>query len=135
HKSSRLDERRRLRPELLAERPAFNELRDDETRAVGGAADIVDRDDIGVVELGGRAGFGEVKFGGLRPGNELGVRDLACPQALQLLVEDQVDPTEPTPTEQGLDAIAAYVRGNPSKRFGSGNRHAQFERRGSAGFG
>ena len=37
-----------------AQRPPVDELLDDEVLAVGGLADVVDGDDVGVVEGGGR---------------------------------------------------------------------------------
>ena len=42
---------------------ALDELGDDVDRAVGGAADVVDRDDVGMVERRGRAGLDKIDLG------------------------------------------------------------------------
>ena len=54
--------------DLLRQRAAFDELRDDEAGTVLGAADVVDGNDVRVVEAGDGAGFGQVGFGILGPG-------------------------------------------------------------------
>ena len=70
-----------------------------------------------MVEASGGAGFGEVELGGLGAGDKLAVRHLDRDLALELLVEDQVDPAESALAQQRPDAIAADVRGNSGNRL------------------
>ena len=75
-----------------------------------GAADVVDGDDVRVVEVGDGAGLGQVGFGVVGPGDQMGVRHLDRHGALQLVVVGQVDEAEAALAQQPLDAVAADVR-------------------------
>ena len=63
HQFDRFVERQPGLLEPRGEVGAFDVLRDDETGELLGAADIVDRHDVGVIEVGDGAGFGQVGFG------------------------------------------------------------------------
>ncbi len=69
-------------------------LRDDEARAVGGAAHVIDGNDVRVVEVGDGSRFGQVGFGGFGTIHQLAVRNLDGDEPLQLVVVGEVDEAE-----------------------------------------
>jgi hypothetical protein len=96
---------------VVADQPgegaALDEPGHDEAGIFGGAAGVVDGDDVRVVEPGGGAGLGEVDVGVLGAADQPAVRHLDGHAALELVVVGQVDAAEPAFTQQPLDAITA----------------------------
>ena len=92
--------------ELRREIGPFDVLRDDEAGTVLRAADIMHRHDAGMVEIGDRAGLGQIRLGifGLR--DQLGVRHLDGDRPVQLLVVGQIDQAEAAFAQDLLDAVA-----------------------------
>ncbi len=74
-----------------------------------GAADIVDRHDVRVVEVGDGAGFGQIGFGVFGASHQLGVRHLDGDEPLQLVVVGEVDEAEAALAQDFLDAVATDV--------------------------
>ena len=117
----RLGHRRRQSHGLVQRQPglleaggqvgAVDELGDDEAGAVLGAAHVVDRHDVGVVEGGDGAGLGQVGFGVFGPADEPAVRHLDGDGPLQLLVVGQVDATEAALAQDPLNPVAADAPG------------------------
>jgi hypothetical protein len=62
---------RRIVLDALFQRAAFDELRDDEEGELVATADVVNGHDVGAIQLGERAGFGEIGVGVLRIGDIL----------------------------------------------------------------
>ena len=77
----------------------------------------MDGNDVGVIEAGDSAGFGQVGFGDLRAGRQIAVRHLDGDQTLQLLIVGQVDDAEAalcpgaSPRGSGRSAAAGSARG------------------------
>ena len=71
--------------DLVGQRTAFDELRDDEAGAVIGAAHIVNGDDVRMLEAGDRASFDQVGFSFLG-GYSMPMRHLDRHEPLQLIV-------------------------------------------------
>ena len=90
---------------------ALDELRDDEAQAVLGAAHVEDRHDVGVVQAGQDAGFGEVRLELLGLGDAFRVRHLDGDRAVEFIVMGQIDPPEPALTEPTDDPVAPDLRG------------------------
>ena len=80
---------------------ALDVLGDDVAEAVVGAADVVDRDDVGVVELGEDLGLGQVGLDVLGAGDPLGVGHLDRHRPVEVVVLGQVDrPNPPRPSSR-----------------------------------
>ena len=62
--------------------------------------------DIRVIEVGDRAGFGQVGFGVFGTGHQLAVRNFNGDEPLQLLVISQIDEAEATLSEYPFNPIA-----------------------------
>src|SRR5207248_1721256 len=77
-----------------AEVDALDELRNDKTESVVRPAEIVDRNDAGVVQAGQGTSFGQIKFDVFRRAHAVAVRHLDRYVALQLVVEPFVDNSE-----------------------------------------
>ena len=93
----------------VGERGAFDELGDDVDRAIRGAAHVVDRDDVGMVERRDGASLGEVELriaGILEP---IRRRYLDRDLPLELLVESQVNAAECSLPQQSEQAIATEL--------------------------
>ena len=88
---------------------AVDVLRDDVAGELLGAADIEDRHDVRVIEVGDGAGFGQVGFGGFGAIHELAMRHLDRHEPLQLVVVGEVDEAEAALAQHSLDAVAADV--------------------------
>src|SRR5262249_18393887 len=99
---------------------AVDVLRDDVAGAVVGAADVEDRDDVRVIEVGDGAGFGQVGVGGFGTIHQLAVRNLDGAGPLQLPVVGEVDDAGPAPAEHLLDAVATDVRRQGGIRVNGG---------------
>jgi hypothetical protein len=112
HQSHRFVERQRGLLEPGGEVRAVDVLEDDETRELVGAAHVIDRDDMRVVEAGDGAGLGPIGFGISRQSHQSGVRHLDSDVPVQLVVLGQVDPTEAALAQESLDAVAADVGGH-----------------------
>ena len=105
---------RPVRLDSLRQGAAFDELGDDEAGEVLGAAHVVDGHDVGMVEIGDGAGFGQVGFGVFGSGDEVGVRHLDGDEPLQLLVLRQIDEAETALSQHSFDAVAT----DPLRRLG-----------------
>jgi hypothetical protein len=80
--------------DLLGQIGALNELRDHETQAVRGAADIMNRDNMRVIQAGKHAGLGQICLGVFRFDKALTVRDLDGHLPFQVVIVSQVNGTE-----------------------------------------
>ena len=85
---------------------AVDVLRDDETGELLGAADIEDRDDVRMIEVRDRAGFGQVGFGVFEAIHQLAMRHLDGHRAAQLVVVGQIDEAEPALAQHSFDPVA-----------------------------
>ena len=90
---------------------SFDELRDDEAEPVFRAAHVVDRHDVGMVQLGENSGFDEKRFHILGAGDSFGVRHLDGDRAVEVIVVSQIDPSEPALTEPADDPVAPDLGG------------------------
>ncbi len=92
--------------QLRSEVGPLDVLRDDVAGTVLCAADIVDGNDVGMIEIGDRASLGQIRLGifGLR--DQFGVRHLDGDRPIQLLVLGQIDETEAPFAQHLLDAVA-----------------------------
>ena len=97
--------RRLLHP--FRQRLSLDKLRDDVARKFLGAADIVNRDNIRVIEAGDGARFGEIRFGILGIQDEFAMGNLDRDQALQSVVAGQIDDAEAALAQHVLNQIAA----------------------------
>ena len=85
---------------------AVDVLRDDEAGKLFGAADIMDRHDVRVIEIGDRAGFGQIGFGIFGAIHQLAMRHLDRDETLQLVVVGEVDEAETALAQHSLDPVA-----------------------------
>ena len=86
-----------------------------------GAADIEDGDDVGVIEVRDRAGFGQVSFGIFESIHQVAMWHLDGHRAAQLVVLGQIHQAEPAFAETAEHTIAANrCRNRPGvfNRFG-----------------
>jgi hypothetical protein len=91
------------RPQILG----GEELRDHVTQAVGGAANVVDRDDAGVVQRRQHARLGQEGLDVGRCRDAVAVRDLDGHVAIEVVVVGLVDHAEGAGAKPGGDAVAA----------------------------
>ena len=101
------------RPRLLEPRGetwAVDELRNHKTQERIGAADVVHRHDMWMVEAGDGAGFGQIVVGILGAGHQAAMRHLDCHQPFQLIVAGEINESEASLPQQLFDAIAADLR-------------------------
>ena len=84
---------------------AFDELRHDETEPVFRATHVMDRHDVGMVQLGEDAGFNEKCLGILGASDSFGIRHLDGDRAVKVVVVSEIDPSEPALTEPTDDPI------------------------------
>src|SRR5262249_49104320 len=87
----------------------FDQVRDGETQPVGGAADVVDGDDAGVVQAGEDAGLGQVGIGLLGGSQAVAVRHLDGDGPAQGVVVAPVDDAEAAGAQAADDPVAAEV--------------------------
>ena len=80
------------------------------------AADIMHRDDAGMIEIGDRASFGEIRLCIFRLRDQLGVRNLDGNGPVQLLILGQIDKAEAAFAEHLLDAVATDPLGMFGRR-------------------
>jgi hypothetical protein len=88
------------------ETAAVDVLRHDVARELLGAAHVVNRHDIGMVQVGDDARFGEIGFGTAGFGHQMGMRNLDRHRAAQLLVLSQVDEAEAASAQHPFDPVA-----------------------------
>ena len=83
-----------------------DKFRDNVAGVVLRAADIMHRDDAGMVEIGDRASLGQIRFRifGLR--DQAGVRHLDGDGPVQLLIVSEIDKAEAPLAQHFLDAVA-----------------------------
>ena len=64
-----------------------------------------------VVQIGNRAGLGQIRLGVFRLGDQSGVRHLDGDTAIQLVVVSKIDQPEPAFAQQLFDAVASDAFG------------------------
>jgi hypothetical protein len=89
----------------------LDELGDDVTQAILGAAYVVDRDDVGVIQAGQDAGFGEVSLDSFGLRNPMAVRHLNGHLAPQLLIITLINQPEAAFAERPDNSVAAQTNG------------------------
>jgi hypothetical protein len=112
HRRHQLDRFVDRQPGLLEPRGevgAVDVLRDDVAGAACGAADIEDRNNLRVIEVGDGAGFGQVGFGGFGAIHQLAMRHVDGDKPLQLVIVGEIDEAEATVTEDFFNAVATDV--------------------------
>ena len=93
--------------DLGSQTGSVDELANDIDRKLLRGANVVHRDDVRVVEIGDRAGFGQVRLGVLRAKNERGMRHLDGDGPVQLLVVGQIDQSETALAQEPFHPVAA----------------------------
>ncbi len=93
--------------ELLCEVSPFDKPRDNEKGMLGCAADVINRDDVRMLEIGDGASFGKIGVDILGSGDPLRMRHLNGHGSTQLLVTRKVDETKASLAEKLLNSIAS----------------------------
>ncbi len=107
----RLRNRKRSVVNPFRERLALNELRHNVAGKLFGAADIVNRNNIGMVQTRDGARFRKVGFSVLGIQNELAMGNLDCDRPLQSIVTSEIDNAKPSVAQFVLNQVAANGRG------------------------
>jgi hypothetical protein len=111
HQFDRLVDRQPGLLEPRSEIGAVDVLRDDVAGKLVRAADIVNRHDVGVIEVGDGAGFGQIGFGGFGAIHQLAMRHLDGDRTLQLSVVSQVNQAEAAFAKESFHPIAPDLLG------------------------
>ena len=90
---------------------AFDELRHDEAESVFRATHVIDRHDVGMVQLGEDSGFNEKRLDILGASDSFRVWHLDGDRAVEVIVVSEIDPSEPALTEPMDDPIAPNFGG------------------------
>src|SRR4029077_14538085 len=85
---------------------SHNQLRHDKAETIARGADVIDRNNVGMVEAGEETGFGQVRLGLLRYGKALRPGNLYGYRPVQLIVMGQVDATEASLAQNCLHSVA-----------------------------
>ena len=119
HEAGRVRYVRRRGSQQPGQIGSLDELRHHETRAVLGAADVVDRNDVRMAGGAGlSASLGEIGFHdmGRTAGHPLGERHLDRHRSVEVVVMGQVDAAEAPLAEHLDDAVAADLRRHALRR-------------------
>jgi hypothetical protein len=87
----------------LRQRAALDEFGHDETGEVFAAANIINRDNVGVIEIGDILGFGQVSFDIFGARNQPAVGYLDGNVTVELLIVSLIDPSEATLAQELLN--------------------------------
>ena len=104
------ESRRPMLPDPDRQVASFDELGDDEAQTVVGATHVMNRHDMGMVEVGDDAGFGQVCLDILGPRDSFGAGNLDRNGAVELLVIGQEDLTEAALAQAPEDVVPPDLR-------------------------
>ena len=117
HQLGRLPKGHPALTQPLRQAGALDVLGDHVAQTVISPAYVIDRNDVGVVELGEDLGLGQVDRDVLGAGDPLGVGHLDRHRPAERVVLGQVDRPEPASTQQPDDPVAADGRGKAAVVF------------------
>jgi hypothetical protein len=96
--------------DLLRQRATLNEFGHDETGEVLAAANIINRDNVGVIQIGDILGFGQVSFDIFGARNQLAVGHFDGNGTVELLILSLIDTSKAALAQELQDSVATDLR-------------------------